>query len=55
MKKKLVDKKTGKVVREWEVRDYSILQGQLSNPHIVQRNRKKYTRKQKHKKDYIED
>ena len=54
MKRKIVDEK-GKVVREWTQRDPSILQGQLSNPHIVQRNKKKYTRKAKHKKDYTED
>lgn len=53
MKKKIVDKKTGKVVREFEVRDYSILVGQINNPHLIQKNKKKYTRKQKYKKKYI--
>lgn len=55
MKRKLVDKETGKVVREWNVRDESILLGQLRNPPKVYRNKKKYTRKQKHKKPVEED
>lgn len=54
MRKKIIDKKTGKVVREFKVRDYSILVGQINNPHTVHKNKKKYTRKQKHKKDYNE-
>lgn len=54
MKKKIVDKNTGKVVREFKVRDYSILVGQINNPHTIQRNKKKYTRKEKHKKSYEE-
>ena len=52
MKRKIVDKRTGRVVREWEQRDPSILQGQLRNPPTVYRNKKKYTRKQKHKQEY---
>ncbi len=55
MKRKLVDKKTGKVVREWNVRDESILLGQLRNPPKVYRNKKKYTRKEKHKKSISEE
>ena len=35
MRKKIIDKKTGKVVREFKVRDYSILVGQINNPHTV--------------------
>ena len=50
MKKRLIDKETGKVVREWNTRDESILLSQQKNPHIIFRNKKKYTRKQKHKK-----
>ena len=52
MKRRIVDKKTGKVVKEWEQRDISYLNSRLNNPHIIQRNRKKYTRKQKHKQEY---
>lgn len=55
MKRKLVDKETGKIIREWNVRDESILLGQQRNPHIVFRNKKKYTRKEKHKKPIEED
>jgi len=51
MKKKIVDK-NGKVVREFEVRDYSILIGQIQNKPKVFRNKKKYTRKEKYKKSY---
>lgn len=53
MKKKIVDK-NGKVVREFKVRDYSILIGQINNPPKTFRNKKKYCRKEKHKKDYAE-
>ena len=54
MKKKIVDKSTGKVVREFNVRDYSILVGQINNPPKTFRNKKKYTRKEKYKKNYEE-
>ena len=50
---KVIDKKTGKVLEgEVSVRAYDHFQGQLRNPASVQRNKKKYTRKVKHKKSY---
>ncbi len=55
MKRKIIvnDKKTGKVIEgEVTVRAYDHFQGQLKNPHIVRRNKKKYCRKQKYKNDY---
>ena len=51
MKRRIVDEK-GKVVREFNVRDKSILIGQINNPPKTFRNKKKYTRKEKYKKDY---
>lgn len=54
MKRKLVDRKTGKIVREWKVRDYSILLGQIKNPPKTFKNKKKYSRKQKYKNKEIE-
>ena len=49
-KVKVNDKRTGKVIEgEITIRSFDHFQGQLRNPHIVQRNKKKYTRKQKHK------
>ena len=50
---KVNDTKTGKVKEgEVNVRAYDHFQGQLKSPHLVQKNRKKYCRKQKHKIDY---
>lgn len=50
---KVIDKKTGKVIEgEINVRAYDHFQGQLRNPSSIQRNKKKYTRKQKYKKSY---
>lgn len=50
---KVVDKKTGKVLEgEVSVRAYDHFQGQLRNPSLIQKNKKKYTRKVKHKKSY---
>ena len=52
-KVKVNDKKTGKVIEgEITIRAYDHFQGQLRNPSLVQKNKKKYTRKQKHKKSY---
>ncbi|MBO7079736.1 MAG: hypothetical protein J6W64_08020 [Bacilli bacterium] len=52
-KVKVNDKQTGKVIEgEVTIRSFDHFQGQLRNPHIVQRNKKKYTRKQKYKKSY---
>ena len=53
--KRQIKNKEGKVVREWEQRDPSILQGQLRFPHLVQKNKKRYNRKIKHKKNYREE
>ena len=50
---KVIDKKTGKVLAgEVSVSAYDKFQGQLRNTASVQRNKKKYTRKVKHKKSY---
>lgn len=54
MKRKLIDKESGKVLREWNARDYSILIGLINNPPKIFKNKKKYTRKEKHKKTYEE-
>lgn len=46
MKKKIILNVNGKIeVKEITVRDYEHFQAQLSNPHKITRNKKKYDRK----------
>ena len=53
MKRRIVDENS-RIVREFNVRDYSILIGQINNPPKTFRNKKKYTRKEKYRKNYEE-
>lgn len=53
MKRRIIIKDKNKEISgEVNCRDYGILQARIKNPSTVFRNRKKYSRKEKYKKEY---